>query len=88
MQLDMSKEIHHSCHMSKTQTMTIGQKVRSRREALDISRERLAARAEMSVSTVIRLERDDQVPNVRYLARLAEILDMPVAELLSAVAAS
>lgn len=46
-----------------------------------MAREHLAARAEVSVSTLTRLELHDRVPNIRALSRIARVLQIEVGSL-------
>lgn len=58
-----------------------GQVIRAAREKAKVSREKLAAEAGVSVSTIVRLERDNRLPNVVALARIAAKIAVPVADL-------
>lgn len=60
-----------------------GGRVRTYREQLGISRERLAATCDVSVSTISRLELRDHVPGVSILSRIANTLGVTIDELLS-----
>lgn len=64
--------------MSKTSTasdgLRRGQIIREARSAADLTREHLASRAEVSVSTIVRLENADQLPNAESLARIAAVV--------------
>lgn len=53
------------------------------RKAAGLSRERLAAKAGVSTSTVARLELRDQAPGLDLLAAIAEALDTTVPALLT-----
>lgn len=61
--------------------LTPGQTVRQRRAALALSRERLAADVGVSTSMIVRLERDDKLPNVLALRRIAARLDLSIEDL-------
>ncbi|WP_081264934.1 helix-turn-helix transcriptional regulator [Prescottella equi] len=65
--------------MAKT---TIGQKVRSRRSELSVTRERLASDIGVSVSTLARLENSNHVPRVGTLTALAKRLSLGLDDLL------
>ena len=66
--------------MSET---SIGTKVRNVREAAGRSREQLAFRVGVSVSTVTRLENQNSIPNAPALKRIADDLGVTVDALLS-----
>lgn len=61
-----------------------GNRVRERREELGLTRERLAVAADVSTSTVARLELDDKLPSVSKLASIALVLGMTIDELVAA----
>lgn len=63
---------------------SIGAVVRQRREELNLSRSQLARLADVSVSTLDRLELHGQVPSVCRLASIATALDLPLSELVAA----
>lgn len=58
--------------------------IREAREKAKLSREKVAADADVSVSTIVRLERDDRLPNVAALARIAARVSVPVVDLFPA----
>lgn len=60
---------------------SMGARVRSRRLALGKSQERLARDAQVSLPTIQRTEADRQVPKVALLRRIADALDLPLADL-------
>ena len=60
-----------------------GARLAARRQALRLSRRACAARAGISRTTLMYLERGTQQPSARTLARLAAALDLPVAQLVS-----
>lgn len=66
--------------------VTLGQRIRQARDARGISQERLAIELGVSWSTVNRYERDKNQPSVNRLRLIAEVLEIPIAELLEAVA--
>lgn len=59
--------------------------VRRRREELELSRERLAAKAGLSTSTIVRIERGHE-PKLDNLRALAAALDLPLTDLLTPAA--
>ena len=61
--------------------MATGQKVRSRRTELSVTRERLAVDIGISVSTLVRLENHNRIPKRHTLSAIAEYLEMPIEEL-------
>lgn len=63
---------------------TIGQTVRERREAMQLTRGELARLAATSTSTVARLELTGHVPNPKALRRIAQVLDLSLDALLLA----
>lgn len=62
--------------------MTVGNRVRLLRERKGLTREQLAVYAGCSATTLTRLERDERVPKVEILDRLARELDTNTADLL------
>ena len=58
--------------------------IRLAREKAKLSREKLASETGVSVSTIVRLERDGRLPNVPALARIAGRVAVPVADLFPA----
>lgn len=63
--------------------IAIGHQVRRAREAAEISREHLARQVDTSLATITRLEREDHLPHVRTLARIAAVLDLSLDDLLA-----
>lgn len=61
--------------------------VRSRRTDRGISREKLAREVGVSTSTIVRLERDNKLPNAHALVRVAARLDLSVEALLTSAGA-
>lgn len=59
-----------------------GMRIREARQAAGMSRERLAAAAAVSVSTIVRLENYDQLPNAESLARIAKSIGVSLDDLL------
>lgn len=64
--------------------MGIGSTVMELRKERGLSRERLAAAANTSSSTIDRLELHGQVPKLRILTAIAAALDVPVTRLIQA----
>lgn len=64
--------------------LTPGQLVRQARRETGISREGLAYKAGVSVSTISRLELNDQIPRLRVLAAICELINVPIADIASA----
>lgn len=60
-----------------------GTRIRAAREALGQSRERLAVSAGVSVSTLVRLENHDQLPNPEALARIARLIGLSLDDLMA-----
>lgn len=58
--------------------LTQGNLVRSRREALGLSREEFARQAGTSTSTIARLELNNHLPSVRVLAAIASLADVSI----------
>jgi len=67
-------------------SLPLGQTVRALREAKGLSRERLAARVDVSSSTIRRLE-EGHAPKIATLRSIARVLDVSLAELLAEDAA-
>ncbi len=63
---------------------TTCQTIRARREELGLSRDALAHAARVSVRTLVRLELQDLLPNVRAFARIVRALGLRLDELLPA----
>jgi transcriptional regulator with XRE-family HTH domain len=61
-----------------------GTRIRAAREQIGASRERLAADVGVSVSTLVRLENHDQLPNPEALARIVHAVGLSLDELLVA----
>jgi transcriptional regulator with XRE-family HTH domain len=62
--------------------LTPGQRIRSAREALDLTRPELATAARVSVSTIARLELNDRLPSALATARIARAVEVPLEQLL------
>jgi transcriptional regulator with XRE-family HTH domain len=67
---------------ARLDTPTPGERIRTAREAVGLSRERLAYEAEVSTSTVARLELSSRLPNALALARIAARVGVPIADLI------
>lgn len=63
-------------------TASPGELVRAARVKAGLSREKLAVLADVSMSTVVRLERSDQLPNAHALVRIAAGVGIAAADLL------
>ncbi|WP_396645386.1 helix-turn-helix domain-containing protein [Microbacterium sp.] len=63
----------------------IGLRFRLRREQAGLTREKLAARADVSVSTVARLENNDALPSTATLIRLSSVVGVTAGELIDGV---
>lgn len=62
----------------------IGERVRAKRQALDLTQEALARRAEVSLNLINRVERGEtRDPHISTLSSIAEALGVSVAELLA-----
>lgn len=66
--------------------MTLGQRVRTRRKAADLTIEQLAHRSGVTLSTVRRVELDKHVPRIETLSKIAQALDCTVTDLLGEAA--
>ena len=62
--------------------MTIGATVHELRQSKGLSRERLAVAADVSSSTIERLELEGRIPKLNLLRRIARALDVSVHELI------
>lgn len=60
----------------------VGLKIRELREAASLTQEDLAHEADISTSTLSRIERGTYQPRLDTLGKLAQALKVPVAELL------
>lgn len=62
--------------------VTLGANIRTIRERQGLSREAVAAQANLGVATVARLEADQHDPRLGTLAAVALVLGVPMADLL------
>lgn len=69
-------------HMQAASPVSPGRLVRAARERADLTREELAREAQVSTSTIARLELKDRLPNALALARIAGRVGVPVTDLL------
>lgn len=76
----MSRVLLHRCDMSNLAHHT--SPLRDARERRGLTREQLAVRAEISTSTIARIELNDHLPGAAALARLADVLGVSVHDLL------
>lgn len=56
--------------------MKIGEKIRNRREDMDISQREMAQKIPMNQSNYSKIERDVQEPNLEQLRKICEILQL------------
>lgn len=67
--------------MDERQAKELGQKLRERRESLGMSLRQLEEKSGVFNVTIMRIERGDSTePSAEKLARLAEALDLPLAD--------
>jgi DNA-binding XRE family transcriptional regulator len=67
--------------------LTPGQLIRQARQAAGLPRERLAVMADTSVSTVVRLELYDRMPNLAILTTICDIVGVPIEDVAAALKA-
>ena len=68
--------------MDKRQAKELGRKLRERRETLGMSLRQLEEKSGVFNVTIMRIERGDSTdPSAEKLARLAEALDLPLADI-------
>jgi transcriptional regulator with XRE-family HTH domain len=78
-----SASLRKVLHMSgATDARSPGRVIRAARERAELTREELAREAQVSTSTVARLELKDRLPNALALARIAARVGVPVSALL------
>lgn len=61
--------------------MTLGERIKANRRARGWTREQLAVRANLSGSTIGRIERGGHTPHASVIIALARALDLPVEQL-------
>lgn len=61
--------------------MKLGQRIRDLRRKQDITGLELANLAQVSQSTISRIERDEQSPTIETLTNICNALEVPLAEL-------
>ena len=62
--------------------MTIGEKIRNKREDMDLSQRDIAKLIPMNQSNYSKIESGTQEPNLQQLTRIAEILEVSIDDLL------
>lgn len=80
----VSKVFHMKASPDAATVMSPGQVIRAARQRTGLSRERLAVEAGVSTSTIARLETRERLPNIAALVRIAERVNVHVADLLPA----
>ncbi len=73
---------HRAC-MSRDVLVSFAANLRRRRKELGLSQEQLGARANIQMADISRYESGGRDPRISTVARLAEALDMPIADLLA-----
>lgn len=73
--------------MAKVKGSTIGERLRSRRMALNWSRANLARRAGVSEGLIVKWERTDTMPRSDLLAKVCEALGVTLDEIVRGSAA-
>jgi transcriptional regulator with XRE-family HTH domain len=68
--------------MSRDVLVSFAENLRRRRKELGLSQEQLGARANIQMADISRYESGSRDPRITTIARLAEALDVPIAELL------
>jgi transcriptional regulator with XRE-family HTH domain len=71
--------------MSRDVLVSFAENLRRRRKELGLSQEQLGARANIQMADISRYESGSRDPRVTTIARLAQALDVPIAELLEDV---
>ena len=61
----------------------IGQRVKKRREIMELTQEKLAEMMDISITTISRLENGQQCMSIKNLIKLGKILQLDVAEFFS-----
>jgi ribosome-binding protein aMBF1 (putative translation factor) len=73
----------HRAGMSRDVVVSFAQNLRRRRKELGLSQEQLGARANIQMADISRYESGSRDPRISTIARLAEALDTPIADLLA-----
>lgn len=68
--------------MSKDVLVSFARNLRRRRKELGLSQEQLGARADIQMADISRYESASRDPRITTIARLAQALEIPIAELL------
>jgi DNA-binding XRE family transcriptional regulator len=74
---------HHRAGMSRDVLVSFAKSLRRRRKELGLSQEQLGARANIQMADISRYESGSRDPRISTVARLAEALDTPIADLLA-----
>lgn len=72
----------HRAVMSRDIVVSFAANLRRRRKELGLSQEQLGARANIQMADISRYEGGGRDPRISTVARLAEALEVPIAELL------
>lgn len=67
--------------MTPTKPKSVAELVRSKREAQGLSRDKLATQVGVHVSTIIRLESQNDIPKTQTMFDLADVLDIDLSTL-------
>ncbi len=68
--------------MSRDVLVSFAENLRRRRKELGLSQEQLGARANIQMADISRYESGSRDPRITTIARLAQALDVPIADLL------
>ncbi len=68
--------------MSRDVLVSFAENLRRRRKELGLSQEQLGARANIQMADISRYESGSRDPRISTVARLAEALELPIADLL------
>lgn len=69
--------------MSRDVLVSFAENLRRRRKELGLSQEQLGARANIQMADISRYESGSRDPRITTIARLAQALEVPIAELLA-----
>lgn len=69
--------------MSRDVLVSFAENLRRRRKELGLSQEQLGARANIQMADISRYESGSRDPRISTVARLAEALELPIADLLA-----